>query len=257
MLEQRFASEPVACRTHVRRSLRQPLPAADPAARAPRLRLRRGRRDLAGARAGARAARRPAPHRGPAGRAAALAPAEPLLRVGRAAGAGLGAVRRDAAPGVERVQAVCDWIHANVAYGVASVQTHDDGRDLRPPRRHVPRLRAPRRDASAARSASPPATSSATCPTSASPARSRRWTSTPGSRSGSAIAGGRSTRASTRRASAGVPIGTGRDAADVAMITTYGAATLRSMTCGPTRSRARAGVQASVEAVARVTRSAT
>jgi transglutaminase-like putative cysteine protease len=26
-------------------------------------------------------------------------------------------------PGVERVQAVCDWIHANIAYGVKSVQT--------------------------------------------------------------------------------------------------------------------------------------
>ena len=26
-------------------------------------------------------------------------------------------------PGVERVQAVCDWIHGNIAYGVASVQS--------------------------------------------------------------------------------------------------------------------------------------
>ena len=49
-------------------------------------------------------------------------------------------------PGAERVQAVCDWIHANVAYGVASIQTTTDDRDLRPPRRHVPRLRASRRD---------------------------------------------------------------------------------------------------------------
>ena len=29
----------------------------------------------------------------------------------------------DVAPGVERVQAVCDWIHENIAYGVASVQS--------------------------------------------------------------------------------------------------------------------------------------
>ena len=27
------------------------------------------------------------------------------------------------APGAERVQAVCDWIHGNVEYGVASVPT--------------------------------------------------------------------------------------------------------------------------------------
>ena len=27
------------------------------------------------------------------------------------------------APGVERVQAVCDWIHANIEYGVTSVPT--------------------------------------------------------------------------------------------------------------------------------------
>ena len=107
---------------------------------------------------------------------------------------------RRAAP--RAVQAVCDWIHDNVEYGVAERPDDDRRRDLRAPRRHVPRLRAPRRRRSAARSASPPATCSATCPTSASPARSRPWTSTPGSRSGSAIAGGRSTRASTRRASA-------------------------------------------------------
>ena len=51
---------------------------------------------------------------------------------------------------------------------------------------------------------------------------SRPWTSTPGSRCGWARAGGRSTRASTRPRIGRVPIGRGRDAVDVAMVTTYG-----------------------------------
>ena len=49
------------------------------------------------------------------------------------------------APGAERVQAVCDWIHDNVEYGVASVPDHGHRRGLRAARRHVPRLRPPRR----------------------------------------------------------------------------------------------------------------
>ena len=83
---------------------------------------------------------------------------------------------------------------------------------------------------SAARSASPPATRSATCPTSASRARyppmdfhawfevwlgDRWWTY--------------DARFNTPRIGR-VPIGRGRDAVDVAMVTTFGAATLRRMT---------------------------
>ena len=48
--------------------------------------------------------------------------------------------------GAERVQAVCDWIHDNVEYGVPE-RADDDGR--RGPGAHgrgLPRLRAPRRD---------------------------------------------------------------------------------------------------------------
>ena len=185
--------------------------------------LRRDRRDLARARGDAGRARRPAPHRGSAGRAPALAPAEPATcesdvladdawelfgetpprRRARAGGLRLDPRRTSptASPSVqttttieiyERRGGMCrDFAHLGV--------------DVLPRARHPRALRVrlhaghrhPR-------------------------ARSRRWTSTPGSRSGSAIAGGRSTRASTRRASAASPIGHGRDAVDVAMVTTYG-----------------------------------
>ena len=132
-------------------------------------------------------------------------------------------------PGAERVQAVCDWIHGNVAYGVPSVPTTATvevferrggmcrdfahlGVTLLPRARHPGPLRVrlhaghrhPR-------------------------ARIRRWTSTPGSRSGSARSWWTfDARFNTPRIGR-VPIGRGRDAVDVAMVTTYGAATLVRM----------------------------
>ena len=113
------------------------------------------------------------------------------------------------------------------------------GRGAGAPRRHVPRLRPPRHLLLPGAWHPGPLRLRL-------PARHRhpravpdRWTSTPGSRCGWAIAGGRSTRASTRRASAGVPIGRGRDAVDVAMVTTYGAATLERMTVWADEDRAR------------------
>ena len=77
---------------------------------------------------------------------------------------------------------------------------HRRRRAARRPRR-VPRLHPPRRSPCAGRSTSRRATCSATCPTSTSPTRARRWTSAPGWRSGSATAGTRSIRATTSTAS--------------------------------------------------------
>ena len=54
--------------------------------------------------------------------APALAPAEPAVRVGLAPGHGLGDLR-GTPRGAERVAAICHWIHDNVAYGVPSIQT--------------------------------------------------------------------------------------------------------------------------------------
>ena len=86
-------------------------------------RLRRDRRDLVRERADADGHGRAAPYRGSPGRPPALAAAEPLrgspTSSPRRPGSSSGTWR----PGVERVQAVCNWIHENIAYGVASVQS--------------------------------------------------------------------------------------------------------------------------------------
>ena len=131
--------------------------------------------------------------------------------------------------GAERVQAVCDWIHANVAYGVASIQTTTTieifdrrggmcrdfahlgvtfCRALGIPARYVfgymPDIGIP--------GPFPPMDFHAWFEVWLG---DRWWTF--------------DARFNTPRIGR-LPIGKGRDAADVAMITTYGAATLRSMT---------------------------
>ena len=135
--------------------------------------------------------------------------------------------RRRAAPSGSRPSATGST--SNVEYGVPSVPTTTVGEMLERTGRHVPRLRAPRRDVLPRARHSRPLRVRATCPTSASPARIRRWTSTPGSRSGSASSWWTyDARFNTPRIGR-VPIGRGRDAIDVAMVTTYGAATLETM----------------------------
>ena len=225
VVQEAWTSDPSTPATVHSRPVRQPLPAADDPRWRLALRLRRGARDLARAGGHAGPRRRPAPRRAPARR-------PPALAAGRAATASPTRCRRwpgscsaTTPPGGARVQAVCDWIHEQRRLRRAQRRHHDDRhRDPRAARRHVPRLRPPRRHVLPGARTSRPATCSATCPTSASPARTRRWTSTPGSRCGWASAGGRSTRASTRRASAACRSARGRDAVDVAMVTTYGAA---------------------------------
>ena len=210
------------------RPLRQPLPPARAAGRSLDRQLRRARRGRPGAGADAGPGRPAAPDRGPARPPPALAPAEPLRRVRPALRHGLGALRRDRAA----APSACSRSRAG------STRTSSTASPASRPRRPSRSSSGEAGSAatwrtsaspSAARSASPPATRAATCPTSGSRARSRRWTSTPGSRSGWASAGGRSTAATTCPGSAGCAIGRGRDAADVAMITTYGDATLTEM----------------------------
>ena len=167
-------------------------------------------------------ARRPAPHRGAPVRAPALAPAEPPVRVrhARRSTAGSCSARRRAAPSAcrrsatgstrtsstaspasrrrpsarcfERRGGMCrDFAHLGVTFC----------RALGIPARYVLRLHARHRHPRPV---------------------SRPWTSTPGSRSGWASAGGRyDARFNTPRIGR-VPIGRGRDAVDVAMVTTYG-----------------------------------
>jgi transglutaminase-like putative cysteine protease len=131
-------------------------------------------------------------------------------------------------PGVERVQAVCDWIHGNIAYGVKSVQTTSTieiyarrggmcrdfahlgvtfCRALGIPARYVfgymPDIGIP--------GPFPPMDFHAWFEVYLG---DRWWTF--------------DARFNTPRIGR-VPIGIGRDAADVAMITTYGAASLRRM----------------------------
>jgi transglutaminase-like putative cysteine protease len=132
-------------------------------------------------------------------------------------------------PGVARVQAVCDWVHGNIAYGVASVQTtttmeiYDRRggmcrdfahlgvtfcRALGIPARYVfgymPDIGIP--------GPFPPMDFHAWFEVYLG---DRWWTF--------------DARFNTPRIGR-LPIGVGRDAADVAMITTFGAATLRRMT---------------------------
>ena len=142
---------------------------------------------------------------------------------------GLAAVRLDAAPGGERVQAVCDWIHGNVEYGVPSQPTttvvdvferrggmcRDFAhlgvtfcRALGIPARYtfgyMPDIGIP--------GPYPPMDFHAWFEVWLG---DRWWTF--------------DARFNTPRIGR-VPIGRGRDAVDVAMVTTYGAATLRRMT---------------------------
>ena len=207
------------------RPLRQPLPPARAPGRGLDGQLRRPRRDRPGARADAGPGRPAAPDRGPPRPAAALAPAEPLRRVRPALRHGLGALRQDRAA----APSACSRSRAGSTR--TSSTASPASRRPRPSRSSSGeagsaatwRTSASR---SAARSASPPATRAATCPTSASRARippmdfhawfevwlGERWWALDGRYNMPRI--GR------------VPIGRGRDAADVAMITTYGDATL-------------------------------
>ena len=67
--------------------------------------------------------RRAAPDRGPPRPPPALAPAEPLRRVRPPRTTRRGSSSGRPTPGAERVLAVTNWIHENVEYGVASLPT--------------------------------------------------------------------------------------------------------------------------------------
>ncbi len=123
VLEQRFTSEPALARDALRRSLRQPLPQARPASRRPR---------PSPTTRSSRSHPSPSPCRACSTPSTASRTSRTTCCTGSfpsrycesdvllsTAWELFGATPR----GVERVQAVCDWIHANVAYGVASIQT--------------------------------------------------------------------------------------------------------------------------------------
>ena len=217
------------------RPVRQPVPSPRASGWRLDVLLRRARDHLTRSGGAAGAGRRAAPRRGASRRAAPLAAGEPALRVRRALPNRPGSCSAPPRPESSGCRLSATGSTATSSTGSRACRRRRRSRSSSDAAgcagtSPIWALR------SAGRSVYPPDTCSATCPTSGFRGRTRRWTSTPGSRSGSARSGGRSTPASTCRGSAGCPIGQGRDAVDVAMVTTYGAATLRRMTCGRTRS---------------------
>ena len=141
-----------------------------------------------------------------------------------------GAFRRHTEPGWARVQAVCDWINTNITYGLASTPLTTARRCLRGGRRHLPRLRAP--GVTFCRALNIPARyvfgymPDIGLPPPYPPMDFHAWFEV------FHLDGGRWCTFDARfnRPRIGrIPIGRGRDAVDVAMVTTYGPARFERM----------------------------